>query len=30
MLIEDRIKSLSEGTKYQGVAKKLKEALMPS
>ena len=30
MLLEDRIKSLSDGTKYQGVAKKLKAALMPS
>ena len=29
-LIEDRIKSLAEGTKYQGVAKKLKAVLMPS
>jgi len=28
MLIEDRIKSLSDGTKYAGVARKLKAALM--
>jgi SRSO17 transposase len=30
MLFEDRIKSLSDGTKYQGVAKKIKAALMKS
>jgi hypothetical protein len=30
MLFEDRIKALSDGTKYQGVAKKLKTAHMPS
>jgi len=30
MLTEDRIKSLSDGTKYQGVARKLKDALIPA
>jgi len=28
MLVEDRIKAFEEGTKYRGVAKKLKNALV--
>jgi len=30
MLVEDRIKSLSDGTKYAGIARKLKTALIPA